>query len=66
MLLEWSVLSDDLTFCSIDDLHEMTFGELDRLSNQVAFALTNALSLKTGDAVAIAMPMTVEVSISVT
>lgn len=39
-----------------ETLHTMTFGELDKLSNQIANSLL-ALDLKQGDAIAIAMPM---------
>lgn len=42
------------------DISYITFGELDKLSNRVAHALTNKLNFKVGDTIGICMPMTYE------
>lgn len=42
------------------ELQTMTFGVLNRLSNQIAHAIHTKLALRPGDAIAICMPMTPE------
>jgi len=42
------------------NIAHITFGELNKLSNRVAHALTNKLNFKVGDTIGICMPMTYE------